>query len=159
MMNLFRLAGDMCHVLSVLVLVLRLRVSKNAIGISIKTQELYLIVFITRYVDLFTTYYSMYNTLMKILYITATGYIIYMVKGTEPFKSTFDKAHDSFLHFQFAVAPCAVLAVVTNVIQGFNIMEVSLDHPIFKLEHLMQLISKRSQLLPIGLALTLLRFI
>ena len=125
-MNLFRLAGDMCHVLSVLVLVLRLRVSKNAIGISIKTQELYLIVFITRYVDLFTTYYSMYNTLMKILYITATGYTIYMVKGTEPFKSTFDKAHDSFLHFQFAVAPCAVLAVVTNVIQGFNIMEVSL---------------------------------
>ena len=62
MMNLFRLAGDMCHVLSVLVLVLRLRVSKNAIGISIKTQELYLIVFITRYVDLFTTYYSMYNS-------------------------------------------------------------------------------------------------
>ena len=125
-MNLFRLAGDMCHVLSMLVLVLRLRVSKNAIGVSIKTQELYLIVFITRYLDLFTTFYSLYNTLMKILYISATAYIIYMVKGTEPFKSTFDKAHDSFLHFQFAVAPCAVLAVVTNVIQGFNVMEVSI---------------------------------
>lgn len=125
MMNLFRLAGDMCHVMSILVLLLRLRVSKNAIGVSIKTQELYLIVFVTRYLDLFTTYYSMYNSLMKILYISATAYIIYMVKGTEPFKSTFDKAHDSFLHYQFAVGPCIVLAIVTNVIQGFNIMEVS----------------------------------
>ena len=121
-MNLFRLAGDMCHVLSILVLLLRLRVSKNAIGVSIKTQELYLIVFVTRYLDLFTFYYSLYNSLMKILYITATAYIVYMVKGTEPFKSTFDKAHDSFLHFRFAVAPCVVLAVVTNSVRGSYVM-------------------------------------
>jgi ER lumen protein retaining receptor len=125
MMNLFRLAGDMCHVISILVLLLRLRVSKNALGISIKTQELYLIVFLTRYLDLFTTFYSLYNTLMKVLYISATGYIIYMVRHTEPFKTQFDKAHDSFLHLQFAVAPCAVLAVITNLIQGFNILEVT----------------------------------
>ena len=127
MMNTIRLAGDMCHVMSILVLLLRLRISKNAIGVSIKTQELYLIVFVTRYLDLFTTYYSLYNSFMKILYISATAYIIYMVKGTERFKSTYDKAHDSFLHYQFAVAPCVLLAVVTKVIMGFNIMEVSLN--------------------------------
>jgi ER lumen protein retaining receptor len=127
MMNIFRLAGDMCHVLSILVLLLRLRVSKNAIGVSIKTQELYLIVFIARYLDLFTSFYSLYNTVMKILYISATAYIIYMVKRTEPFKSTFDKAHDSFLHLQFAVAPCIVLAIITNLVQGFDIMDVSFD--------------------------------
>lgn len=114
----------MSHVLSILVLLLRLRVTKNAIGISIKTQELYLVVFVTRYLDLFTTYYSLYNTLMKILYISATAFIIYMVKGTEPFKTTYEKAHDSFLHWKFAVLPCVALALVTNYIQGFNIMEV-----------------------------------
>jgi ER lumen protein retaining receptor len=124
MMNLFRLAGDMSHVLSILMLLLRLRVTKNAVGISVKTQELYLIVFITRYLDLFTTFYSVYNTVMKILYISSTSYIIYMIRGTEPFKSTYDKAHDSFLHWQFAVAPCAVVALITNVVQGFDIMEV-----------------------------------
>lgn len=123
-MNIFRLAGDMFHVLSILVLLLRLRVSKNAIGVSIKTQELYLVVFITRYLDLFTTFYSLYNSVMKILYIASTAYIIWMVRKTEPFKTNFEKAHDSFLHWQFAVAPCIVLALVTNVIQGFNIMEV-----------------------------------
>jgi ER lumen protein retaining receptor len=131
MMNLFRLAGDMCHVLSIVVLLLRLRVTKNAIGISIKTQELYLIVFITRYLDLFTTFYSVYNSVMKLLYISATAYIIYMVRGTEPFKTNYDTAHDSFLHWKFAVIPCVVLAIVTNLVQGFNVVEVELLFIIF----------------------------
>jgi hypothetical protein len=123
-MNLFRLAGDMAHVLSILVLLLRLRVTKNAVGISVKTQELYLVVFVARYMDLFTTYYSLYNTVMKVLYISTTSYIIYMIHCEEPFKSTYDKAHDSFLHWKFALAPCAVLGVLTNLIQGFDLLEV-----------------------------------
>lgn len=123
-MNLFRLAGDMAHVLSILVLLLRLRVTKNANGISLKTQELYLVVFLSRYLDLFTTFYSLYNTIMKILYISITAYIIYMIRMTDPFKHTYDKAHDSFLHWQFAVLPCAVLGVLTNLIQGFDLLEV-----------------------------------
>lgn len=124
MMNIFRFAGDMCHVLSIVVLLLRLRVTKNAIGISVKTQELYLIVFVTRYLDLFTSYYSLYNSVMKVIYISATAYIIYMVRGTEPFKTNYDSAQDSFLHWQFAVAPCAVLALITNIYQGFDFIEV-----------------------------------
>ena len=119
-MNIFRLAGDMFHVLSILVLLLRLRVAKNAIGISIKTQELYLLVFVTRYLDLFTTYYSLYNSIMKILYISATAYIIYMVRYTEPYKTNFDKAQDSFQHWEFAALPCAFIALITNFILGSN---------------------------------------
>lgn len=125
MMNLFRFAGDMCHILSIVVLLLRLRVTKNAIGISIKTQELYLLVFVTRYLDLFTDYYSLYNTAMKIIYISSTALIIYTVKITEPFKSNYDSAQDSFLHWKFAVAPVAVIALITNIYQGFNLMEVN----------------------------------
>ena len=124
MMNMFRFAGDMCHILSILVLLLRLRVTKNAIGISIKTQELYLLVFVCRYLDLFTTYYSLYNSVMKILYISITAYIIYMVYMNEPFKSNYERSHDSFLHWKFAVLPCACLALVTNIVQGFNAVEV-----------------------------------
>ena len=125
MMNLFRFLGDMCHLLSILVLLLRLKATRNNIGISIKTQELYLIVFIPRYLDLFTTFYSLYNTMMKLIYISMTAYIIYMVRMTEPFKSNNEASHDSFLHWKFAVAPCAILAVITNVYEGFNIMEVN----------------------------------
>ena len=127
-MNFFRFAGDMCHILSILVLLLRLRVTKNANGISIKTQELYLLVFVTRYLDLFTTYYSLYNSVMKVVYIASTALIIYTVKGTEPFKSTYESAQDSFLHWKFAVLPVAVVALVTNIIQGFDLMEVCTLH-------------------------------
>lgn len=123
-MNAFRLAGDLCHVLSILVLLLRLKATKNALGISIKTQELYLLVFVCRYLDLFTTFYSLYNSVMKVLYISATAYIIYMVRKTEPFKTTYEHTHDSFVHWQYAVAPCVVLAVITNFLQGFNLMEL-----------------------------------
>jgi ER lumen protein retaining receptor len=126
MLNIFRLGGDFAHVASILLLILRLRVSKNAVGISMKTQELYLLVFLTRYLDLFTMYYSLYNTLMKIMYITATAYILYMVRTTEPFKTNYDQSQDSFLHWKFAVAPCAVLALVTSVYEGFDVTEVTL---------------------------------
>lgn len=118
MMNTFRFMGDMFHVVSILVLILRLRVSKNAVGISLKTQELYLIVFIARYLDIFTTFYSVYNTFMKIAYIASTSYIIYMVRSTEPFKTNYERSQDSFRHMHFAVAPCAAVALVTSVIQS-----------------------------------------
>lgn len=119
-MNIFRLAGDLCHVISIVLLILRLRVSKNAMGISMKTQELYLVVFIARYLDLFTSFYSLYNTCMKILYIGSTGYILYLVKGTEPFRSTYEVSHDSFLHWQFAVLPCAIVALIVIIFNGLE---------------------------------------
>ncbi len=124
MMNTFRFIGDMCHVVSILVLLLRLRVTKNANGISIKTQELYLLVFCTRYLDLFTKFYSLYNTVMKILYILSTSYIVYLVKKTEPFKSNYEYSQDSFLHWKFAVAPCVVLAILTSIWQGYWGLEI-----------------------------------
>lgn len=130
-MNVFRLAGDMSHVFSIIVLLLRLRVAKNAQGVSVRTHELYLIVFATRYLDLFTTYYSLYNSLMKLLYIASTASIIYTIRFQEPIKTTYDKGQDTFLHYKFGVAPCAVVALITHVIGsaakksgGFNFIEL-----------------------------------
>eukprot|EP00979_Chaetoceros_neogracilis_P007933 scaffold1725_cov267-Chaetoceros_neogracile.AAC.8 len=116
-MNMFRLAGDMSHVFSIIVLLLRLRVVKNAAGISVRTQELFLLVFVTRYLDLFTTFYSIYNSCMKILYIFTTALVIYTIKIKEPIASTYDKAQDSFLHWKFAVAPAVVVAIITHLFQ------------------------------------------
>ena len=98
MMNIFRLLGDLSHVVSIFILLLRLFTTRQAAGISLKTQEvgrwhhaarttsewetsphpatcasadltpphhpppaqMFLLVFVTRYLDLFTTYYSIY---------------------------------------------------------------------------------------------------
>lgn len=120
-MNIFRLAGDMSHVFSIIVLFLRLRVAKNAQGISVRTHELFLVVFVTRYLDLFTNFYSLYNSVMKCLYIGSTAMIIHTIKFKEPICSTYDKAQDTFLHWKFAVAPCACIAMLTHLItKGFN---------------------------------------
>ena len=57
-MNLFRLAGDMTHLASCLVLLLKIYGTKSCRGISLRTQELYLAVFLARYLDLFTSFIS-----------------------------------------------------------------------------------------------------
>eukprot|EP00798_Chlamydomonas_sp_ICE-L_P029278 gene29278-12521_t len=48
----------MTHLLSIIVLLLKIRATKSCRGVSLKTQELYAIVFVTRYLDLFTTFIS-----------------------------------------------------------------------------------------------------
>lgn len=117
-MNLFRLCGDMSHVFSILVLLLRLRVAKNAAGISLRTHELFLLVFLTRYTDLFTTYYGVYNSVMKVLYIGSTASIVYAIRYKQPICSSYDKAQDTFRHFEFAILPCMILAVITHLVSG-----------------------------------------
>jgi ER lumen protein retaining receptor len=88
----------------------------------VRTHELFLVVFVTRYLDLFTTYYSLYNSLMKMIYIASSGMIIYTIRYQEPIKSTYDKAQDSFLHWKFAVAPCVGIAIITHLISyGFSL--------------------------------------
>ena len=85
-MNFFRIAGDMCHLLSFVVMFWKLHSSQTVAGISLKTQEMFLMVFVFRYLDLFTNFVSLYNTTMKLLYIGLSGYIVYMIRNKEPWK-------------------------------------------------------------------------
>ena len=71
-MNIYRYLADSLHLLSFLILIYKLIRDKSALGISCKTQEIYLIVFLTRYMDLFMYFVSFYNTFMKITFITVT---------------------------------------------------------------------------------------
>lgn len=91
-------------------------------GISLKSQELFFLVFVTRYLDLLTHFVSVYNTLMKLLFLVFSGAIVYVIRFREPFRSTYDKSHDAFLHLKFAVIPCALLALVFN--EQFEVMEI-----------------------------------
>lgn len=98
------------------------RTDGRTTGISLKSQELFFLVFVTRYVDLFTHFVSVYNTLMKVLFLAFSGAIVYVIRMREPFRSTYDKSHDAFLHVKFAVLPCALLALVFN--EQFEFMEI-----------------------------------
>ena len=93
-MNIFRLVADLLHLLSFFIIIYKLQTHKNCkgkqmtnIGVSAKTQEIYLLVFSTRYLDLFMYFVSVYNTLMKVLFISVTIYIIYLMRFQSPIKS------------------------------------------------------------------------
>ena len=57
------------------------------LGLSCRTQEVYLLVFLVRYADLFMYYVSAYNTAMKIFFISSTAFIIYLMRFKKPFCS------------------------------------------------------------------------
>ncbi|KAL6042738.1 ER lumen protein-retaining receptor B [Balamuthia mandrillaris] len=118
-MNIFRLSGDLLHLLSFLLLLWKIRSQKSCAGISFKTQALYALVFTTRYLDLFFNFNSLYNSVMKIIFLASTYYILYMMKYD--FKHTYDKEHDSF-RVLFLIVPCFILALFFNF--EFSIVEI-----------------------------------
>lgn len=120
-MNIFRLSGDMLHLASILILLLKIRVSKSCAGVSLKTQELYLIVFVCRYLDLFIRFIGLYNFLMKIFYIGSAAGIIYYMRFHKVVKQTYDKDQDTFRSV-FLLAPAAVAALLVHT--RFTFIEV-----------------------------------
>lgn len=112
-MNAFRLAGDMTHLLSILVLLLKIRATRSCRGISLKTQELYALVFACRYLDLFTNYISTYNTVMKIVFLTSSFTICYLCRFHKVIKATYDREQDTFRHY-FLVVPCLALSLLLH---------------------------------------------
>ncbi|XP_074282876.1 ER lumen protein-retaining receptor [Silene latifolia] len=111
-MNIFRLAGDMTHLASVLVLLLKIHTIKSCAGVSLKTQELYAIVFATRYLDLFTDFISLYNSVMKLIFLSSSFSIVWYMRHHKIVRRSYDKDQDTFRHW-FLVLPCLLLAGLT----------------------------------------------
>lgn len=120
-MNVFRLAGDMTHLLSIILLLLKIRTTKSCAGISLKTQELYVLVFISRYLDLFKTYYSLYNTMMKLIFLGTSIGIVWYMRYHKVVKQTYDKDVDTFRH-HYLVIPCVALALLIH--RNFTFFEI-----------------------------------
>ncbi|KAL2930989.1 ER lumen protein-retaining receptor A [Bienertia sinuspersici] len=120
-MNIFRLAGDITHLISILVLLLKIYATKSCSGISLKTQELYALVFVARYLDLFTDFISFYNTVMKIVFIVSSLAIVYFMRLHPVIKRSYDKALDTFRH-NFLILGCFVLALLIH--EKFTLQEV-----------------------------------
>lgn len=112
-MNVFRLAGDMMHLLSVVVLLLKIHTMKSCAGISLKTQELYALVFACRYLDIFTDFISLYNTVMKIIFLASAFAILWYMRSQKVVRQTYDKDQDTFQHY-FLILGCLGLALLVH---------------------------------------------
>lgn len=113
-MNIFRLAADMLHLISILILLLKVAGTQKCKGISLKTQALYCLVFTCRYLDLFWNFWSLYNWVMKVIFIISSYAIAYLMKFKEPICKSYDAASDHF-NVLFVIVPCAVLGLLFNV--------------------------------------------
>lgn len=113
-MNIFRMSADMIHLISIFILLLKLYSVKNCHGISLKTQAIYALLFSCRYLDLLWNFQSMYNWIMKVIFIGTSYFIVYQMRFQNPICKTYDKALDS-LNILYIVIPCLVLAFIWNV--------------------------------------------
>ncbi|KAL3686981.1 hypothetical protein R1sor_013290 [Riccia sorocarpa] len=120
-MNIFRFAGDMTHLMSIVVLLLKIHTIRSCAGISLKTQELYALVFLTRYLDIFTDFVSVYNTVMKLIFLGTSFSIVWYMRYHKVVKQSYDKDHDTFRHY-FLIIPCLILALLIN--HQFTVREI-----------------------------------
>jgi len=118
-MNIFRLVGDLSHLAAMLVLLLKIWKTRSCAGISGRAQILFALVFLTRYLDLFTSFISVYNTTMKVFFLASSIGTVYLM--FVKFKATYDHNHDTF-RIEFLVGPCVLLALLLN--HEFTVMEV-----------------------------------
>ena len=93
----------------------------DLLGISRKTQELYALVFLARYVDIFTEFISVYNTIMKIVFIASTLAIVWCMRGHRVVRRSYDRELDTFRHY-FLIAASLVLALLVH--EKFTFQEV-----------------------------------
>lgn len=118
-MNVIRLIGDLSHLLAIVLLLFKIWKTHSCAGVSGKSQALFALVFITRYLDLVTSFISLYNTVMKIFFIVATAGTCYLI--FVKFRPTYDSNHDTF-RVEFLIVPIALLSLLVN--HSFTIMEV-----------------------------------
>ena len=118
-MNVFRVLGDLCHYTAIVTIFIKIITSQSCKGISGKTQILYLLVFLSRYIDIFFNFISFYNTGIKIFFIVSSLTNIYLV--TIRYKGTISNDLDNF-RIEFLIATAAILAMLLH--HEFNVIEV-----------------------------------
>lgn len=62
-----------------------------------------MLVFVTRYLDLFTDFISVYNTFMKIVFILSSLAIVWYMRKHPLVRRTYDKELDTFRHYILVV--------------------------------------------------------
>lgn len=111
--NIFRLVGDLLHVLSIILLWTKVQKSRSCSGLSLKSQLLFLTVYVCRYLDLFMFLFHridlkhLYNFAMKCLFIGSQSAVLYQMWFR--YRSSYNAKLDT-VRIEFIILPCVVLA-------------------------------------------------
>eukprot|EP01065_Artemidia_motanka_P040911 TRINITY_DN5221_c0_g1_i1.p1 TRINITY_DN5221_c0_g1~~TRINITY_DN5221_c0_g1_i1.p1 ORF type:complete len:231 (+),score=49.15 TRINITY_DN5221_c0_g1_i1:64-756(+) len=113
--NMFRLIGDMLHLVSVMIVLLKMLRHRTAHGLSLKSQFAYAVVFTTRYVPslIFMENRSWYLLVMKLFYLSTSWYIVFLIRFRNPWKASYNWRTDSF-KMRYLFIPSSVLALLLH---------------------------------------------
>jgi ER lumen protein retaining receptor len=114
MINILQLIGDLLHLLSFIIIIYKIYKDKSCKGVSAKTFEIYLIVFCTRYLDLFMYFINLYNTLMKIFFICVTAYILYLMHFQNPYKSTYNRKNEDIFPHKYLIVFAVIITFLCH---------------------------------------------
>merc|ERR1719191_2687786 len=115
--NLFRYVGDYLHLFGIIILISTIAKNQSVAGISRKTQILYFLVFITRYLDLLDHSQAVYLVFFKLTYIGTSICVLYMFYQ---FDKTYDRRNDT-VSLVVVIAPCTTAALLLT--NEFKLLE------------------------------------
>ena len=121
--NVFRYIADYLHLFGVITVLASLLWLRNCRGLSFKTQMFYLVIFCTRYLDLFglmsaegARHHSTYLILFKLFYIASAASIVGLMRT---WSSTIETNKDT-CSISGILIPCLLLSVVSSVMNHQN---------------------------------------
>lgn len=126
--------GDLSHLASIFLLLHKMRTSHSCAGISLKSQILFLVVYISRYcgefdaarkrrvadcgeIDLLWSFVSVYISVMKVLFLASQTYVIVLMTGR--FRPTNDSKIDMF-RIEYLLGGSLIMALIFNYAFTFS---------------------------------------
>jgi hypothetical protein len=119
-MNIFRILGDVSHTASKCILIWAIHTNRSAEGVSLLTQLLYILVFGTRYLDLFWVppWFSWWNFVLKLFYLASSAYIVFLMMRV--FARTREKEYGWKLAIWSLGGSLAAAPVVNLLFEGWQ---------------------------------------
>ena len=113
--NVFRYIGDYIHAAAVCLVGWILMANGHCRGLSFKTQLFYLVIFVTRYLDMFVgsssaSPHSTYLIVFKLFYIGSAFGIVFTMRL---WRATIETNKDTCSIF-FVIAPCLIVALISS---------------------------------------------
>lgn len=120
-MNIFTVSGDLLRVSASVALVLDLRSSQSAAGLSRRAMELMLLATVFKYLDMLVFFVGVYNWGMKAAFIALAAYPAYLLRTGKSYKSSYDSHLDTFPTAQ-VLLPCLLLSLFLH--PALNVVDV-----------------------------------
>jgi len=116
------LVAETLRTFGVLILLAKILREKSVKGLSRKTQELYVVVFLTRFC--FKVFFEgdILYPLVEGVATAATVYVVYLMRGE--YQYTYSKTEDTF-RVEFIVIPCVLLSLVFHPsVTGYTVTDI-----------------------------------